>query len=496
MPQPRNYLAFDLGAESGRAMHAALHDDRMEIQEIHRFINLPVRLPDGFHWDILHMWSEIKNGMAKAAGSGFTFSSVGLDTWGVDFGLLDRNNALLGNPFYYRDARTDGMVEEAFKRMPRKDIFLKTGAQFSSFNTLYQLLSMSINQSPLFEIAETFLTMPDMFNFWMSGVVGNEFTDATTTQCLNPLTHAWDRDVLDAMNIPSRLFQKIIEPGTVLGPLRGEVANDTRLSGVTVIAPACHDTGSAVVAVPMQNPDCAWLSSGTWSIIGAEISAPDLSEKALAYNFANEGSVFGKWRLLKNVVGMWIVQECRRYWKKHGEDYSYQELTQMASEAQPFMAVINPDFEQFLFPGEMPGKIQKYCKSSGQQVPQTKGEILRVVFESLALKYRFVFTRLEELVRKQLNPIHIIGGGSQNRLLNQFTADCTGRLVVSGPVEATAIGNVLMQAIAMGHLGSIAEARDLVRKSFVVESFNPGKRDEWDRSYQKLLNFLKNESEI
>jgi rhamnulokinase len=496
MSKSLHYLAFDLGAESGRAMHATLQDDKIDIQEIHRFINLPVRLPDGFHWDILHLWSEIKNGMAKAAGSGFSFSSVGLDTWGVDFGLLDKNNALLGNPFYYRDARTDGMVEQAFRRMPRREIFLKTGVQFSSFNTLYQLLSLSISQSPFFEIAQAFLTMPDLFNFWMSGVISNEFTDATTTQCLNPLTHDWDRDVLNAMGIPTGLFQKIIEPGTTLGPLLMDVANDTRLSGVTVIAPACHDTGSAVVAVPMQNLDSAWLSSGTWSIIGAEISAPNLSEKALAYNFANEGSAFGKWRLLKNVVGMWVVQECRRYWKKHGEDLSYQELTQMASEAQPFMAVINPDFEQFLFPGEMPGKIQNYCKSSGQPVPQTKGEILRVIFESLALKYRFVFTRLEELVGKPLNPIHIIGGGSQNRLLNQFTADSTGRVVVSGPVEATAIGNVLMQAIAMGHLNSIAEARDLVRKSFAVESFTPGKSDEWDRSYQKLLNLMKNESEI
>ena len=491
MTSSHHYLAIDLGAESGRAMHATLADGRLSIEEIHRFINLPVRVPDGYHWDALYQWSEIKAGMAVAARSGLQYSSIGLDTWGVDFGLLDRNGALLGNPFYYRDARTDGMIEESLKRLTREQIFTKTGAQFSSFNTLNQLLSMALDKSPFFEIAEVLLTMPDLFNYWMSGVVANEFTNATTTQCLNPLTHDWDRDVLAAMDIPARLFQPVINPGTVLGPLLPNVAADTGLKDVSVVAPACHDTGSAVVAVPMQNSDCAWISSGTWSIIGAEVPEPNLSEKALAYNFANEGSVFGAWRLLKNVVGLWIVQECRRYWKKHGEDLNYAELTQMAEEAKPFLAVIDPDNDLFIYPGRMPEKIQEYCAETGQAVPQTKGEILRVVLESLALKYRFVFGRLEELVGKHLNPIHIIGGGSQNRLLNQFTANSTGRMVVTGPVEATAVGNVLMQAIALGHLGSLAEARALVRASFDVETYQPGNPAQWDQAYSTLLDLIK-----
>lgn len=490
MISPQNYLAFDLGAESGRAMHAALDGDHLTIKEIHRFINLPVRLPDGYHWDALRMWSEIKTGMHIAAKSGLQFSGIGLDTWGVDFGLLDKNGVLLGNPFYYRDARTDGMIAEALKRLPREEIYTKTGAQFASFNTLNQLLSMVLNNSPVFDIAETFVTMPDLFNYWMSGVIANEFTNATTTQCLNPLTHEWAEDVLDAMGIPSRLFQPVIPSGTVLGPLRPQVVQETGIGKVPVIAPACHDTGSAVIAVPMQNRDCAWISSGTWSLVGAEIPRPNLTEKALAYNFANEGSVFGNWRLLKNVVGMWILQECRRYWKKQGDAFSYSYLACMAAEARPFLAVIDPDNELFIYPGDMPEKVCKYCSESGQDIPQTKGEIIRVVLESLALKYRYVLGRLEELVGKPLDPIHIIGGGSRNRLLNQFTADCTGCKVVTGPVEATAIGNVLMQAIALGHLGSLAEARAVVRASFDVETYLPADRVDWDTAYEKLLKLI------
>ncbi|MDK2980777.1 MAG: rhamnulokinase [Chloroflexota bacterium] len=491
MSSARHYLAIDLGAESGRAMHASLADGRLSIEEIHRFINLPVRLTDGYHWDALHQWSEIKAGMAIAARSGLPYASVGLDTWGVDFGLFDRNGALLGNPFYYRDARTDGMIEESLKRLTREEIFTKTGAQFASFNTLNQLLSMALDQSPFFEVAQVLLTMPDMFNYWMSGVVANEFTNATTTQCLNPLTHDWAQDVLEALDIPTRLFQPVIHPGTVLGPLLPDVIADTGLKDVAVVAPSCHDTGSAVVAIPMQSEDCAWISSGTWSILGAEVPEPNLSAQALDYNFANEGSVFGKWRLLKNVVGLWIIQECRRFWKKHGEDLNYTELTRMAEEAQPFLAVIDPDDDVFVYPGRMPEKVREYCAASGQAVPQTKGEILRVVLESLALKYRFVFGRLAELVDRPIRTIHIIGGGSQNRLLNQFTADCTGLPVVTGPVEATAVGNVLMQAIALGHLDSLAEARALVRASFDVETYQPGSRDRWDQAYAVLLNLIK-----
>jgi rhamnulokinase len=483
----QTYLALDLGAESGRAMVATLDGDKLTLNEVHRFGNGPVRLPDGIHWDVLRLWSEIKTGIVAAIKSGANPGGIGIDTWGVDFALLDKNGTMLGNPFHYRDARTDGMLDEAFRRVPRAEIFAQTGIQFMQLNTLYQLLAMSLGKSPLFEVAETFVTVPDLLNYWLTGKITNEFTIATTTQCLNPLTRDWARDLLDSFGIPSRLFHPVTQPGTILGALLSEVAEETGAGALSVVAPACHDTGSAVVAVPAQNQDFAWISSGTWSIMGAEVRQPVLGEKALAYNITNEGGVFGTWRLSENIMGLWLVQECRRFWRDHGQNLGYDEITHLAAEARPFLAVVNPNADLFFHPGDMPEKIRKFCAESGQPVPQTKGEIVRVALESLALKYRHLLEHLEELVGKRLDPIHIIGGGTMNRLLNQFTADCTGRTVVTGPAEATAIGNVLMQAIALGHLGSLAEARAVVRKSFDVESYYPASSAGWDEAYAKLL---------
>ena len=483
-----DYLALDIGAESGRAMVAKLDGEHLTLNEVHRFSNGPVRLPDGLHWDVLRLWSEIKNGIAAAIKSGANPIGIGLDTWGVDFGLLDKNGTLLGNPFHYRDTRTDGMVDEAFRQIPRAEIFAQTGTQFMQLNTLYQLLSMTADQSRLFDAAQTFLTVPDLFNYWLSGKISNEFSISTTTQCYNPLTQDWAREMLDKLGIPSRLFGPITQPGTVLGTLLPDVMEETGAGPISIVAPACHDTGSALVAVPAQNNDFAWISSGTWSIMGAETRAPVFGEKALAYNVTNEGGVFGTWRLSKNIMGLWPIQECRRYWHNHGEDLNYDEITHLAAEAMPFMAVINPDDDIFFHPGDMPEKIRQFCKQSGQQVPQTKGELARVALESLALKYRHVLALLEELSGKRLDPIHIIGGGTKNRLLNQFAADCTGRTVLAGPVEATATGNVLMQAIALGQLRSLAQARQVVRQSYNVEKYHPGisSKAGWDKAYETL----------
>jgi rhamnulokinase len=485
-----SYLALDLGAESGRAIVGELDDGRLRLSEVHRFANGPVQLPDGLHWDVLRLWSEIKAGIAAAIKGGTNPAAIGLDTWGVDFALLDKNGALLSNPFHYRDARTDGLLDEAFKRLPRPAIFAETGIQFMQLNTLYQLFSLSLTGSPLFDVAESFVTIPDLFNYWLSGVIANEFTISTPTQCYNPLTCDWARDMLENLGIPARLFGPVSQPGTILGTLLPEIAGETGAGLIKVVAPACHDTGSAVAAVPAQNQDFAWISSGTWSIMGAEVFQPALGEKALDYNFTNEGGVAGTWRLSKNIMGLWLVQECRRFWRAHGEDLSYDEITHLAAEAQPFLAVIDPDAELFFHPGDMPDKVQRFCSDSGQTMPQTKGEILRVALESLALKYRLTLERVEELSGKRLDPIHIIGGGTKNRLLNQITADCTGRTVVTGPVEATAIGNVLMQAIALGQLGSLEEARAVVRKSFDVESYQPASRAGWDEAFEKLRNNL------
>jgi rhamnulokinase len=490
MPEARNYLAIDLGAESVRTMLGTLADEKLTLTETHRFPNGPVRLPDGMHWDVLRQWTEIKAGIVATVKSGAELSSLGVDTWAVDFALLDKYGALLGNPFHYRDARTDGMLDEAFRRMPKRELFTHTGIQFMQLNTLYQLLAMVCAKSPILDIAQTFVTVPDLLNYWLCGEITNEFTNATTTQCLDPIKRDWSGPVLEAMGIPTHLFGPVTAPGTPIGTLLPDVAEETGAKNVKVVLPACHDTGSAVVAVPAQNQDFAWISSGTWSIMGAEVKEPALGEKALAYNFTNEGGVFDTWRLSKNIMGLWIVQECRREWGRQGQDHSYDEMTQLAAESDAFLAVINPDDDSFFHPGDMPERIRGYCQKTGQSIPQTKGEVLRVALESLALKYRWVLERTEELSSKKLDPIHIIGGGTKNRLLNQFTADAIGSTVVTGPVEATAIGNVLMQAIGLGHLSSLAEARAVVRNSFEVEEYHPGNREGLDEAYEKLLELI------
>jgi rhamnulokinase len=488
MTTARNYLAIDLGAESGRTIVGSLDDDKLTLTETHRFANGPVRLNDGLHWDVLRLWSDIKDGISKSK----TIDSLGLDTWAIDFALLDQNGLMLGNPFHYRDARTDGMLNEAFQRMSRAEIFANTGIQFMQINTLYQLLAMVVQNSPLFDIAKSFVTIPDLFNYWLTGELTHEFTNATTTQCFDPRKRDWSTAVLDAMTIPTHLFKLVTEPGTVIGKLSTSVSvRESAKESVYVVLPACHDTGSAVVAVPAKNADFAWLSSGTWSIMGAEVREPCLNEKALEYNFTNEGGVFGTWRLSKNIMGLWLVQECRREWMRQGEEISFDALTQLAAESEAFLSVVDPDFDEFLHLGDMPSRIQKFCADTNQRVPQTRGEIVRVALESIALKYRLVLERLEELTGKHLDPIHVIGGGTRNHLLNQFTADSTGRTVITGPVEATAIGNILMQAIGLQHLGSLADAREVVRASFEPELYQPDQTADWDEAFSRLQRLMK-----
>jgi rhamnulokinase len=487
MKQSINFLAIDLGAESGRAMLGTLRDDQLTLAPIHRFPNVPVRLPDGLHWNILRLWSEIKDALALTMRQldAPTFS-VGIDTWGVDFGLLDRHGALIGNPYHYRDSRTDGMLAQAFRRMPREKIFELTGVQFMQINTLYQLLAMVVNNSPALDIAETFVTIPDLLNYWLTGEKVCEFSNATTTQCYDPRRRAWSTPLLDAMQIPTRIFPQIIPPGTRLGALLPHIAEEVGAQ-VSVIAPACHDTGSAVVAVPAQNQNFAWISSGTWSIMGAELREPVISSASLENNFTNEGGFGGTFRFSKNIAGLWLVQECRRHWARAGNEISYDELTQWAAQAKPFGAVIDVDDASFLKPGDMPARIAAYCERTGQKPPESRGEVVRCVLESIALKYRYVLERLETMIGTRLEPIHIVGGGSQNRLLNQFTADATRRRVIAGPIEATAIGNIVVQAITLGYLGSLADARARVARSFELQTFEPRESVGWDEAYARLL---------
>jgi rhamnulokinase len=492
MSTTQDFLTFDLGAESGRALLGRFDGERIRLADVHRFPNTPVQVSSGLHWDVLRLWAEIKQGIGLAAKqSSSNLRSLGLDTWGVDFGLLDRTGALIGNPYHYRDSRTDGMLDAAFQRVPRAEIFAHTGIQFMQINSLYQLLSMVVHQAPALEIAHTFLTIPDLFNYWLTGRKVCEFSNATTTQCYDPRQRNWAFDLLARLGIPTHLFPEIVQPGTVLGELRPAVATEIGASTLPVIAPACHDTGSAVAAVPAAGASFGWISSGTWSIVGAEVNEAVIDDQSLHFNLTNEGGVNNTFRLSKNVAGLWIVQECRRSWARQGEEHSYAELTALAAQAKPFQFLIDPDHPIFLKPSEpgddMPGRILARCQATGQPAPDGKAAIIRCVLESLALKYRWVLEKIETCLGHRLDPIHIVGGGTQNQLLCQFTADTTGRVVIAGPVEATAAGNVIVQAMALGAVGSLGEGRELIRRSFDVTTYEPAaEREPWEAAYMRL----------
>jgi rhamnulokinase len=487
MPKIARFLAFDLGAESGRGVLGTLDERILKLQEIHRFANGPVRVLDCLHWDVLKMQEEIKIALELCAKNGQELDGIGFDTWGVDFALIGRNNTLLGHPYHYRDKLTDGMIEEAFRRVPREEIFQRTGIQFMKLNTLYQLLAMSLMNSPLLEVAETLLMMPDLFNFLFTGRKVSEFTIATTTQFYDPRERNWSKPLFDKLGMPYHILPEIVPAGTEIGPLLPSVREDVGLSEVPVIAPACHDTGSAVAAVPAKGENWMYISSGTWSLLGVEIPEPIINDLALKYNFTNEGGVGDTIRFLKNITGLWLIQECRRTWEEAGESLSYDNITKIAEEARPLVSLIEPNYEPFLSPGDMPSRIRDFCKETGQPIPETKGTVVRCALESLALKYRWGVEKLEEILGKNLDVIHITGGGCQNTLLCQLTADATGRQVVAGPVEATAIGNIMMQALTTGYVTSIAEARDLIRRSFNVITYKPKSVSGWDDAYRRYL---------
>jgi len=491
MTRSVSYLALDLGAESGRAIIGEFDGEQLRLEEAHRFSNVSVCLPDGLHWDTLRLWTDIKQGICLAARKAQgRLLSVGLDTWGVDFGLLDRDGALIFNPYHYRDGRTDGMLDEAYRRMPRQEIFEHTGIQFLALNSLYQLLSMVVRRSPALDVAQTLLFTPDLFNYWLAGCKVSEFSIATTSQCYDPRRDDWARPMLEKLGIPTHIFAKVVPSGTLLGPLASFVAEEVGVSDLSVVAPACHDTGSAVAGVPATGPGFGWVSSGTWSIAGAEISQPIVNAQSLANNFTNEGGVGHTIRFCRNIMGLWLVQECRRTWARQGEELSYPKLTAMAAEAKPLRSVVDPDCVDFLKPGDMPSRIRVYCRRTGQPVPETKGEIVRCALEGCALKYRWVLERAEEMLGQRLEPIHLVGGGTQNQVLSQFAADALGRQVVTGPVEATALGNIIAQAIAMGQVESLAEGREIIRNSFPLQTFEPSGQPRWDEAYGKLVELM------
>jgi len=488
------FIALDLGAESGRAIVGKLEDGYLSLEEVHRFPNGGVRVAGSLHWDTLYLFNQMKQGLSKISHEyGQNFASIGVDTWGVDYALLDRDGNLIGNPTCYRDSRTDGMMEETFKYLSRQEIYEQTGGvQFMPINTLYQLESMVVNKSAQLVFADTFLMMPDLFNYWLTGRKACEFTNATTTQFYNSLTGDWSRDLLKTLGIPTKIFPEVVLPGTQLGPLLPDIAEEVGLDPLPVVAVATHDTASAAAAVPADDDNYVWISSGTWSLLGGVAAEPIVTPEALQYNFSSYGGAGGGCLPWKNIMGLWLVQECRRIWAKEGEDFSYDDLTRMAAEANPFIAIIDADDVAFLAPDDMPAAICAYCRETGQAVPQSKGEIVRTALEGLALRYRWTAEKLGVLLGKNFTALHMVGGGSQNHLLNQFTADATRLPVIAGPVEATALGNIAVQAIATGHLSSLDEARQVIRRSFAAETYQPVKDgQEWDTAYnkfQKLLN--------
>ncbi len=492
----KNFVALDLGAESGRSVLGTLKDGKLTLEEKHRFANPTGRMRGHLCWNLMAQWEEIKTGIRKAAAADSrdeeqrrpTLHGIGIDTWGVDFGLIGADGDVLGNPVHYRDSRTDGMFEKAFAKVPKERIFDATGVQFMELNSLYQVLAMREYTPRLLEAAETLLFMPDLFNYLLTGVRKAEFSIATTSQMYDPRKKTWATDVLKALDLPTRLLPEIVPSGTTIGPVVRHVAEECNIGRVPVIATACHDTAAAVAAVPVDpaaGDGWCYISSGTWSLMGVEIAEPIINEKSLAYNYTNEGGVGGTIRFLKNIMGLWLVQECRRHFTREGHEHSYSELTQMAARSKGFGAVIDPDHKPFLSPGDMPAKIDQFCKDTRQRTPNTRGDYVRTCLESLALTYRRTLEGLEDVLGRKIGAIHIVGGGCQNELLNQMTADACRRPVLAGPVEATAAGNLLVQAMATGDVQNLAEARAIVRNSFDVKRYEPKPDKRWEDSYEK-----------
>ena len=499
----KTYLAIDMGASNGRHLAGQFDGNTLTLKELYRFENGTTDLAGTLYWNLPSLWQHVQTGL-QAAGAAFgnEIVSVGVDTWGVDFALLGRSDTLLSNPVCYRDARTDGIMEKAFEIVPQSEVFQQSGLQFMQFNTLYQFLAMKQVHSPLFDVAESFLMMPDLFHWLLSGVKSNEFTNATTTQFFDPVRNDWAKPMLERFELPTGLFKAVSLPGTILGPLRPTLVASTGLKSAKIALPGSHDTASAVMSVPTASrtgqTDWAYISLGTWALMGIESSNPVVNDTVAELNFTNEGGVGGTMRILKNICGMWILQECRRTWNQQGRKgktglpLDWEELNVMAQSAKPLVSFINPDAREFLRPTDMPQAIVEFCRKTGQPVPESEGAILRCALDSLALKFRHVLGMCEKIGGRRIETIHIVGGGTKNLQLCQAAADACGCHVVAGPIEATAIGNIMMQAIADGDVANIEEARRVIRSSFEVTEYLPIPQctGEWNDAYKRFLNVL------
>lgn len=488
--QGKSFIAIDLGAESGRVIKATV-SDRIELQPVHRFENRLVNMLGHLYWDLPGLFYEIKKGLGAVAKSDRQIEAIGVDTWGVDFGLIGRSDALVGHPYAYRDSRTDGIMDIAFGLMPKDELYAVSGIQFLQFNSVFQLFSMVRKNHPWLDISQRLMFMPDLFHFLLTGEKVSEYTIASTSQLMNAKTRKWEPEIFAKLGLPVDIMAPIVQPGTQIGPLLPSIQTEVDMPAVPIIAPASHDTASAVAAVPAKGENWAYLSSGTWSLMGVETREPIINANSLAGNFTNEGGVDRTIRFLRNIMGLWLLQRTRASWSKQGERLDYTEIVELAKNARPFIAVIDPDDSRFLNPPDMPQAIFEYCRETGQSVPGSKGELARCILESLALKYRFIIDQLNVASNVSIDVLHIVGGGSQNDLLNQFVADATGLPVVAGPVEATALGNVMTQAMGVGLVSSLQEGRELIRRSFDLKEYSPQKTEDWNDIYVRFKhNFV------
>jgi rhamnulokinase len=482
----KSYLAFDFGAESGRAVLAHLHSGVLTTEEVHRFPNEPVEYAGSLHWDVARLWFEVRKALACVQQR--RLAGIGVDAWGVDYALLGEHGELLQNPYHYRDRRTEGVMDDVFRKVSKEEIYRTTGIQFMPINTLYQLFAAQRDTPLMLAAAKRLVTIPDLFNYFLTGNAVCEFTNATTTQLVDPVRRSWATNLMQHLGLRTDLPGPLIEPGTTVGTLLPSVAPNSQLAGTPVIAPGCHDTASAVAAISARD-GTAFLSSGTWSLLGTELDAPVLTPQALQANFTNEGGVNGTIRLLKNVMGLWMLQACRNCWSNHLQSADYRELVELAIQEPAFAHLVDPDDESFLRPADMSAAMADFCRKTHQPAPETPGALVRCVLESLALKYGVVMRRLEQLCGRRIEQIRVIGGGSKNRLLNQFTADATGRRVLAGPAEATALGNIAIQILATGEASSLQEVRAIVDRSFPTEAFEPLETDKWERQVHRFEQY-------
>jgi sugar (pentulose or hexulose) kinase len=488
MAEVKTYIAVDLGAESGRVMLGSVSADKLALEEIHRFDNGPVEENDTLRWDFERLLSEVKTGIGKAAKqAGGDISGIGVDSWGVDFGLLDAEGKLIERPYHYRDSRTDAMMDKAFELMSKREIYENTGIQFMQLNSLYQVLAMRLANYEALAKTKQLIFIGDLFSYFLCGQAFGEYSLASTSQMMDMKTGKWSKPIFDKLSLPIDIMPDIVETGTVVGQLTKQIADELGCNQIPVIATASHDTASAVAAVPAeQNNNWAYLSSGTWSLMGVEVPDAVVNRKSFQYEFTNEGGVENTIRLLKNIMGLWLMQECRRQWRREGVELSYPEMTDMAQKAEPFARHIEVDYSGFLAPGDMPERINSYLAETGQKPIDDKGQMVRVILESLALKYRVVMERIEDITGQKIDCLHIVGGGIQNELLCQFTANAIGKKVIAGPIEATASGNLLIQAKATAQIETLAELRKIVRNSFELKEYQPQEATLWDEQYKKV----------